>query len=106
MRWLRTLALKYKLHMPKLKLIDPCAIAWKKYRIGRNSLEAIGDFLGVQDEKMHVSPDVWRHALMDNDDASWEVLKERCQSDVEMLNQIAAHMTGDIGFIDDKGSWR
>ncbi len=114
-RWLRTVALKYGLEMPKLKLVDPCSLAWKKYILGRNSLEAVADFLGLSDkkdangrplEKLHISPDVWRHALMDNSDAAWGALVERCESDVELLNAVASRVTGDVGLVDYSGSWR
>lgn len=105
-RWLRSVALKYELQMPKLKLIDPCQIAWNKYRIGRNSLEALADYLELPYGKMHVSPEVWRKALMDDDDESWNTLKERCESDVYLLNAVASRVTGDVGMVDFKGSWR
>lgn len=105
-RWLRTVALKYGLQMPRLKLIDPCQIAWKRYRLGRNSLEALADFLGLEESKLHVSPDVWRGALMDDTKECWDILKERCQSDVTLLNDVASHVTGDVGLIDYQGSWR
>jgi uncharacterized protein YprB with RNaseH-like and TPR domain len=107
--WLRTVALKFGLSMPKLKLIDPCQIAWKKYKLGRNSLEAVADFLGLEEKgksKLHVSPETWRRALMDNSDADWEILKERCESDVDLLNEVSSRVTGDIGMIDTQGSWR
>lgn len=110
-RWLRTVALKYELNMPRIKLVDPCSIAWRKYLLGRNSLEAVADFLGLEGEggssaKLHVSPDVWRKALMDDDDAAWALLVQRCESDVEVLNKIASKVTGDVGMIDYGGSWR
>ena len=109
-RWLRTAALKYKLAMPRIKLVDPCQIAWKRYLLGRNSLEAVSDFLGLEDDrgvaKLHISPEVWRRALMDNDDASWVLLRQRCESDVELLNEVASRVTGDVGMVDYSGSWR
>ena len=109
-RWLRSVALKYNLEMPKLKLVDPCAIAWRKYRLGRNSLEALADFLELGKdkgkEKMHVSPDTWRGALMDDDDECWRILGERCESDVDLLNEVAARVTGDVGMVDYYGSTR
>jgi uncharacterized protein YprB with RNaseH-like and TPR domain len=108
-KWLRTVALKYQLEMPRLKLVDPCSIAWKKYLLGRNSLEAVADFLGLEQkglEKMHISPDVWRRALMDNDDSAWNDLILRCQSDVDLLNEVAARVSGDVGMVDFSGSWR
>ncbi len=105
-RWLRSLALKYELEMPMLKLVDPCQIAWSKYRIGRNSLEAVADFLNLDQEKMHISPDVWRAAVLDNNDEAWKLLVERCESDVSLLNEVSGRVTGDVGMIDFKGSWR
>lgn len=105
-KWLRTVALKYGLEMPKLKLVDPCALARQKYLIGRNSLELVADFLGIKQQKLHVSTDVWRRALMDNSDVDWAVLKERCESDVTILNEVSARVTGDVGMIDYRGSWR
>ena len=108
-KWLRTVALKYDLRMPRLKLIDPCQIAWKRYLLGRNSLAAVADYLGLSDkgkEKMHLSPDVWRAALMDDDKEAWELLKARCASDVDILNEIAARVTGDVQMIDYQGSYR
>jgi len=106
MRWLRTVALKYGLQMPRLKLIDPCQIAWKRYRLGRNSLEALADFLQLEQKKLHIAPDVWRWALMDNDAEAWALIIERCKSDVELLNAVASKVTGDIGLIDYQGSYR
>jgi len=110
-RWLRTVALKYGLDMPRVKLVDPCSIAWRKYLLGRNSLEAVADFLkdrfpNLRLEKFHIPPDVWRSALMDADDTAWEKLVTRCESDVEVLNSIASAVTGDVGLIDYSGSWR
>jgi len=103
-RWLRTVALRYGLEMPRLKLIDPAAIARKKYLLGRNSLEALGDFLEIPHQKIHLSPDVWRGALLDDSEEAWGRLVERCESDVQMLNAIAGRVVGDVGMIDYAGS--
>jgi DNA polymerase III epsilon subunit-like protein len=104
--WLRTVALKYGLQMPRIKLVDPCQIAWKRYRIGRNSLEAVADFLQLKQSKLHISPEVWRSALMDDADEAWGLLVSRCVSDVDLLNEVASAVTGDVGLVDYQGSWR
>lgn len=104
--WLRTVGLKYGLQMPRIKLIDPCQIAWKRYRLGRNSLEAVSQFLGLEQSKLHISPDVWRGALMDDDEACWDLLRKRCESDVDLLNAVAGRVTGDVNMVDFSGSWR
>ena len=111
-RWLRSLALKYGLEMPRVKLIDPAQISRRKYLIGRNSLEALADFLGLKAPdgtplvKMHIEPEIWKGALLDNDDDCWFKLKQRCESDVLLLNGVASAVTGDVGMIDYTGSSR
>lgn len=103
-RWLRTVALKYNLEMPRVKLVDPCSIAWRSYRLGRNSLEAVADFLELPQTKLHLSPDIWRAAVLDDDDAAWSKLVERCESDVDLLNAISRRVTADVGMVDYTGS--
>lgn len=105
--WLRTLALKYNLPFPEKKLVDPCSVAWKKYRVGSNSLSSLAQFLGLAESKMPVGPEVWRTALFDNNLDSWNTLRERCKSDVRLLNAVASRVTRDVGMIDNGGSaWR
>lgn len=105
-RWLRTVALKYNLRFPTIKLVDPARIAWNKYRLGRNSLEAVADFLELPYSKMHIPNEVWRRALLDNSQPDFETLRERCKSDVQLLNAVASHVVKDVGLIDTKGSGR
>lgn len=105
-RWLRTVAMKHQIPFPQIKLIDPAQVAWQKYRLGRNSLEAIADFLELPYEKYHIAPNVWRKALMDDDDEMWKELAYRCSTDVDLLNAVAGAVTGDVGMIDFKGSGR
>lgn len=102
--YLNSVALKYNLPRLTKKLIDPVQIARKTYRIGRNSLGALADFLGLEEGKMPVSVDTWRKALLDNDDASWQTLRERCESDVRVLANVAGRVTQDAGMIDQSGS--
>jgi DNA polymerase III epsilon subunit-like protein len=104
--WLRTAALKYNLPPVDMKLIDPVQILRRRYRLGKNSLEALADFLQLPQQKLHISPDVWRAALLDNSDEAWGLLKARCRSDVELLNAAAGRMTNDVGMVDSQGSMR
>jgi uncharacterized protein YprB with RNaseH-like and TPR domain len=106
MKWLRTVSLKYRLDSWKIKLVDPCSVAWKKYLLGRNSLDALADFLKLKHQKMHLSPDVWRKVALDDDKRAWNLLVRRCQSDVLVLNELAGRVTNDVGMIDFNGSWR
>jgi RNase H-like protein len=106
MRWLRSVCLKYGMAMPDIKLVDPCQVAWRKYRLDSNSLSSVANFLELDEEKMPVSQEVWRRALLDNSQADWDTLRQRCESDVRLLNAVASRVTKDIGMIDYTGSWR
>lgn len=102
--WLNSVALKFGMPPLQIKLIDPVQVARRKYRIGNNSLGAVADFLGLPEQKMPVSREVWRSALLDDDKASWAILRERCESDVRVLNEVASRVTRDVGMIDFQGS--
>lgn len=107
LRWLNSLALKYNLPPLGIKLIDPVQIARRKYRIGSNSLSSLASFLDLPEEKLPVPPDTWRFALFNNDKAAWKTLRDRCRSDVRLLNMVASRVTRDVGMIDQNGSaWR
>lgn len=93
--------------MPRLitkKLIDPVQIGRKRYRIGGNGLSSMAEFLGLVENKMPVGRDVWRKALLDDDHESWETLRERCESDVRLLNSVAGKVVPDAGLLDSSGS--
>jgi hypothetical protein len=103
--WLASVSLKYGLPpLGSKKLIDPVQVARKAYRIGRNSLAALADFLGLEEQKMPVSIQTWRAALLDNDTEAWETLRQRCESDVRVLANVAGKVTRDVGLIDFAGS--
>jgi hypothetical protein len=105
--WLNSIALKYGLPPLKIKLIDPVQVARRKYRIGSNSLGSLANFLNIPETKMPVPPDTWRFALFNNDKAAWATLRERCESDVRVLNLVAGKVTKDVGMVDYSGSaWR
>lgn len=102
--WLNAVALKYRMPRVAPKLVDPVQIARRKYRLGRNSLSSLANFLGLEESKMPVSEDTWRHALLDADEASWATLRARCESDVRLLNEVAKRVVRDVGVIDSRGS--
>ena len=102
--YLNSVALKYGMPRINAKLVDPVQVARQKYRIGSNSLASLAAFLELPEEKMPVGPDIWRTALFDGNEASWQTLRERCESDVRLLSMVAGKVMGDVGMIDNKGS--
>lgn len=104
--WMRTLALKHNFAWREKKLVDPCAVAWKRYKLSNNSLQTVANFLGLG-QKMPLAESVWRDAILNDDSTAWELLKTRCESDVTILNAIAAKVIGSVNTIDFAGSaWR
>ena len=93
-RFLDGRALEYGLPVigPNHKLIDPCQIARKHLNLRRNSLDAIAMHLKLNEQKMHLEPEVWVRAGLDNDEEAMETLVERCHSDVRVLEEIAARI--------------
>lgn len=102
--WMRTLALKHGFQWREKKLVDPCALAWKRYKLSNNSLQTVANFLGLG-QKMPLAESVWRDAILNNDDEAWQLLKTRCESDVTILNAIAAKVVGSVGTLDYSGSF-
>ena len=91
-RFLNGRALQYGLPVinPNHKLIDPCQIARKHLNLPRNSLDAIAKHMQLDEQKMHIGPEVWVHAALDHDKEAMATLVERCESDVRVLEAIAA----------------
>jgi hypothetical protein len=104
--WLNSVALKFGLPIVERKLIDPVQIARKKFRIGSNSLSAIASFLELPEEKMPLPASVWKSALLDNDAECWELLRQRCHSDVSLLNEVSCAVAPFVGMVDFQGSFR
>lgn len=102
--YLNASALKYGLPPLLRKLVDPVQIARNKFRLGSNALGAIGAFLGIEEKKLGIPADVWKEALLDNKDTSWKLLRERCKSDVIMLNEVSRRVAPFVGMLDFRGS--
>ena len=101
-RFLNGRAVAYGLPVisPFQKVMDPVWIARKHLNLERNSLDAIAQHLKLDEGKMHLAPEVWVRAALDDDEEAKELLYERCRSDVRILEIIAAEflpLTRQIG---------
>ena len=85
----RALAHGLPLMPPTTKIIDPCTIGWKQLPGLRKSLDALAQHLKLEEGKMHVGPEVWVTAALDGNHASFDILEERCESDVRVLEKVA-----------------
>jgi len=67
--------------LPKKHHLDMYFALKAKLRTTSKAMGAIGNFLGLAEDKMKVSPKAWR----END---LPVLKQRCESDVYLLQEV------------------
>ena len=106
-RWMNALCLKYGFAPLNRKLVDPVQIAKKNFALGSNALASQLDFIGAQEQKMPLGPSVWRGALLNDEDAAWDLLAKRNRSDVVALNELAIKVAPFVGMVDFAGSaWR
>lgn len=106
-KYLNTIALKFGMPSLMKKLVDPVQKARQMYRIGSNSLSSIASYLDLPEPKMQLPMEIWRSAILNADEGAWELMRERCRSDVRILNAVCRRMRGDFGVIDMYGSaWR
>ena len=100
----RALALNIRGLLPGIKIIDPCIIARKHLNLGRNSLDSIVTHLKLDEGKYHIPPEVWVKATHDHDAEAMRELVVRCQSDVRILEQVAARFLPLVRSINGWGS--
>ena len=74
---------------PNVKIIDPCIVARKNLNLRSNSLDSIAQYLGLDEQKMHLDPIIWKKAALDHDEPCMKTLIERCSSDVRVLELLA-----------------
>jgi len=77
---------------PAVKHADLIWVARKRMRLSSNSLATLLDTLGVPEQKMHVSPEVWNRAVAGSKHAL-DLIVERNISDVVALEQAFNKLT-------------
>lgn len=103
--FVRTRCAKWKLErLPDIKLIDPCDIAWRKFRLRSNSLGNISDFIGSVNRKHRLDLSVWRDAVYNGTAAAMDQIVEHCVSDVDELEDVLNMVKPYIKVLNDRGS--
>ena len=100
----RALAADLPLLDPKIKMIDPYQIARKHLNAKRNSLDALSTLLNLNEQKMHVDPSVWARVAFDHDESAFQIIIERCISDVRVLEDLTNHILPLMGNVTPWGS--
>ena len=86
------------------KMVDPYLVARKHLNMRRNSLDALAGHMKLDEQKMHLSPEVWVKAAFDHDEKSMKILVARCISDCAVLEQLATRILPLVGNITPWGS--
>ena len=102
---LRTRALRWGLAPLKdVKLVDPCTIAWRKFRLRSNRLGAIADFVGIKDKKTPLDMSTWAAATLRGDKRAMNAIVTHCIADIKVLRGVLDFVKPFIRVLDDRGS--
>lgn len=102
---LRTRALKWRLTpLREVKLVDPCTIAFRKFKLASNRLDRIADYAGVEAQKTPVSMSVWADAMLNGSKRAMNYIVEHCEADIKVLAGVLEVVKPFIKVLDDRGS--
>lgn len=103
--FLRTRLLRWGLpRLPDIKVVDPCSILWRKFKLHRNSLAALIDHLGLVERKTPLDMSVWSDAVLNGSRGSMDKIVKHCQQDVKVLAEAFNAVKPYLKVIDDRGS--
>lgn len=102
---LRTRALRWGLKpLKEVKLVDPCSISWRKFRLRSNSLGSLADHLGIKAQKTPLHMSVWMDATLRGDKKAMNYIVEHCVADIKVLSAVLSFVKPFIKVLDEKGS--
>lgn len=90
--------------LPEKVVIDPWAVARRKFKFQRNRLDGIAKALGAPDRKTPLDLQVWRAAMLDGDKASMDLIVEHCEADVRVLAFVLDQVKPFVRQFNDRGS--
>jgi uncharacterized protein YprB with RNaseH-like and TPR domain len=103
--FLRTRMLKWRMpRLPDLKLVDPCSVLFRKFRMRSNSLNALLDFLELKDRKTPLDMAVWAEAMNNGTRSAMDKIVKHCVKDVRALSAAFDIVKPYVKLIDDRGS--
>lgn len=103
--FLRTRMLRFGMgKFPDLKMVDPCSIAYRKFRLRSNSLAVVLDHLGVAERKTPLDMSTWADAMHNGSRKSMNKIVEHCIADVHALSAVLDVVKPYVKILDDRGS--
>ena len=82
---------------PFAKMIDPLRLARRHLNCGRNSLDALAQYLSTPTQKLHLPPTAWQRVAFDHDPAAMDEIIVRCKADVQVLLEVCERVLGLVG---------
>jgi hypothetical protein len=102
---LRTRALRWGLApLKEVKNVDPCSIAWRKFKLRSNRLGAIADFVGIEDKKTPLDMSLWADVMLNGSAKGKDKIVEHCEADIRVLRGVLDFVKPFVKLIDDRGS--
>jgi uncharacterized protein YprB with RNaseH-like and TPR domain len=102
---LRTRALHWGLApLREVKLVDPCFIAFRKFKLKSNSLGRIADYVGIKDRKTPLDMSIWADAYLNGSTKAMDLIVEHCEADIRVLSAVLNVVKPYIKVFDDRGS--
>jgi uncharacterized protein YprB with RNaseH-like and TPR domain len=102
---LRTRALRWGLApLKEVKLVDPCNIAFRKFKLRSNSLGRIADYVGISDKKTPLDMSVWADAMLNGSRTAMNLIVEHCEADIRVLTGVLEFVKPFVRVFDDRGS--
>jgi uncharacterized protein YprB with RNaseH-like and TPR domain len=102
---LRTRALRWRLSpLREVKLVDPCSIAYRKFKLRSNSLGRIADYVGIADRKTPLDMSVWADVMLNGSKSGMNKIVEHCEADIRVLRGILDFVKPFVKVFDDRGS--
>jgi uncharacterized protein YprB with RNaseH-like and TPR domain len=102
---LRTRALRWHLQpLREVKTIDPCSIAWRKFKLRSNRLGSIADYLGIKDTKTPLDMSIWADATLRGNKKAMNLIVKHCEADIRVLSAVLKFVKPFVRVLDEKGS--
>lgn len=80
--------------IPPTKSIDTKKIAKRYFRFANNTLNNLGEELGVGGKTKVTHSDIWQECFLNGDKKSWKLMNKYCENDVRITTEIYLKMRG------------
>jgi uncharacterized protein YprB with RNaseH-like and TPR domain len=103
--FLRTRALRWGLTpLREVKHVDPCYIAFRKFKLKSNSLGRVADHVGIKDKKTPLDMSVWADATLRGNKKAMNLIVKHCVADIRVRTGVLGFVKPYIKQLDDRGS--